>query len=152
MPVVLFYKRFVGTALILLLFLPGGALAQEDSTDEELSAEREALQRIETAMVEGDARMLLTPAAERVELTIFDMRSFYSRTQALYVIQDFFGSYAPQQFSFEDISCREDRCSATGAYAHARSEEDMLRVYVRLGLREAEWTLQEIRIERNTRP
>lgn len=126
--------------------------AQEEGTQDSLSADRAALERIETAMGEGDARMLLTSAAERVELTIFDMRSFYSRTQALYVIQDFFGSYAPQHFSFEDISCRDDRCSATGAYGHARSEDDVLRVYVRLGVDEGEWLLRELRIERNAQP
>lgn len=112
--------------------------------------EAEARERIEHAFREGDAPRLLTPAAERVEMSILGMQTYYSRDQALYVLQDFFKNYTPHAFAFEDVSRAEDDFLVTAQYWYGQAERP-LQVYVRLVRREDEWILQEVRLDRSER-
>lgn len=112
--------------------------------------EAEARERIEQAFQEGDAERLLTPAAERVEISVLGMQTYFSRNQALYVMQDFFKNYAPREFAIEDESSSEDDFFVTAKYWYGQAEQP-LQVYVRLTQREEQWVLQEVRLDRNER-
>lgn len=104
-------------------------------------------QRVTEAFAEGAPRDLLSPAAERIELSLFGVRSFYSSAQAFYVLRDFFETHPPRRFRVEDVTTTGDSCFITGRYFHRRGER-MLQVYVRLVLRpERSWILHEVRIE-----
>ena len=112
--------------------------------------ETAARERIEQAFREGQAQQLLTPAAERVEISILGMQTQYSRNQALYVLQDFFKNYAPRKFAFEDVSQAQDDFFATARYWYGQAERP-LQVYVRLTRQDEQWVLQEVRLDRSDR-
>jgi hypothetical protein len=112
--------------------------------------EAEARERIAEAFRDGDAERLLTPAAERIEASILGMQTYYSRAQALFVLQDFFKNFEPRKFAFGDVSRAEDDFFATGQYWYGQAERP-LQVYVRLTRRDDAWVLQEIRLNRTER-
>lgn len=112
--------------------------------------EEEARERIAGAFQEGDVQRLLTPAAERVEISILGMETYYSRAQALYVLQDFFKNFAPQSFSFDEAARAEDDFFATARYWYGQAERP-LQVYVRMVRQDETWLLQEIRLDRTER-
>lgn len=112
--------------------------------------EAEARERIVASFQNGNAERLLTPAAERVEASILGMQTYYSRAQALFVLQDFFKNFVPREFAFGDVSRSEEDFFATGQYWYGQAERP-LQVYVRLTRQEEAWVLQEIRLNRSER-
>lgn len=116
----------------------------------EEATHRSALSEVEQGFGDGDARRLLTSGAERIEISVFGARTFYSRSQALYVMSDFFEEYAPRRFELDQASQTARAYFASGRYWHMRSDRP-LRVYVRLGKDRSEWRLYEIRIEQKPR-
>ena len=143
-------------SLVLLLIVVGGAppvawgqasdsLAQAPDSTERSSA---VARRIASAFSEGDANRLLTPSADRIEISLFGARTFYSSAQALYVLREFFRSHAPRRFQVRDVMETGTSCFVQGEYEQARRTR-RLQVYVRLGQPEGEnlWHLHEIRIE-----
>lgn len=110
----------------------------------------EARERIEAAFQEGNAERLLTPAADRVELSVLGMQTYFSRNQALYVLQDFFKNYAPREFAVEDESESDDDFFVSARYWYGQAEQP-LQVYVRLTRRDEQWVLQELRLGRSDR-
>lgn len=142
--------------VILLIVVVGGApsvawgqasdsLARApDSTDGTPAVAR----RVAAAFSEGDANRLLTPSADRIEISLFGARTFYSSAQALYVLREFFRSHAPRRFRVRDVMETGTSCFVQGEYEQARRTQ-RLQIYVRLGQVEGEdlWQLHEIRIE-----
>lgn len=123
--------------LTLMLVVPVESRAQE--------AEQDVLRE---ALAAGDARAVLRGAASRVEVSLFGESSQYSRSQAVYVLQDFFESYPPRRFDWQDTSQSGQNRFWAGRYWHEAAERPM-RVHVRLRHgEEAGWQLQEVRIER----
>ena len=104
------------------------------------------ISRVETAFTNGNAQRLLTPAADRVEVSLFGTRTFYSSAQAYYVLEDFFDRYPPTHFTVDDVTETGSSCFLRGRFDHGRDERT-LQVYVRLTTRNAAWRLQEIRID-----
>lgn len=104
--------------------------------------------RVAGAFSSGDASRLLNPAADRIEISLFGARTFYSSAQALYVLREFFRSHAPRRFVVGNVMETGTTCLVQGAYEEVRVERP-LRVYVRLDRSEGEapWHLQEVRIE-----
>jgi hypothetical protein len=143
--------RFV---LGLLILGMGGSLAhgQDRAADPGSSASRAGavpdtvVQRVTTAFVDGDAQRLLSPAADRVEVSLFGTRTFYSSAQAFYVLEDFFETHPPADFEVGDVTEAGESCFLRGRFDHGRDERT-LQVYVRLVRRGDVWLLQEIRID-----
>lgn len=123
---------------VLLLFAPLESRAQE--------AEQAALQE---AFAAGDARTVLDGATGRVEVSLFGESSQYSRSQAVYVLQDFFENYPPRRFAWQDSSESGQNRFLTGRYWHSGKKQP-LRVHLRLrrGGESSGWQLQDVRIER----
>lgn len=123
----------------------------EDTTSAGTSpppAETEIVDRIEGAFTDGDAARLLGLAADRVEVSLFGTQTFYSSSQAFYVLQGFFEDYSPRRFAIGDVTRTGASYFVSGEYNHGRSAQT-LQVYVRLVRRDGEdaWGLREIRIE-----
>jgi hypothetical protein len=143
-------------SLVLLLILVGGAppVAWGQASDslaqasDSVEAPPAVAQRIAAAFSEGDANRLLTPSADRIEISLFGARTFYSSAQALYVLREFFRSHAPRRFQVRDVMETGTSCFVQGEYEQARRAR-RLQVYVRLGQAEGAdlWQLHEIRIE-----
>ena len=128
--------RCVALICVLLLCLARPGAAQEDASD--------ALGQIDRAFKRGDARALVAPAADRLDVSLFGSGTQYSRSQALYVMQDFFKEYPPRRLEWQSNSEAEGSRFATGRYWHGGGGPP-LRVYVRL----QEKKLREVRVEQS---
>jgi hypothetical protein len=124
--------------------VPDSLARAADSTDERRSV---VARRVAGALSEGDANRLLRPSADRVEISLFGARTFYSSAQALYVLRKFFRSHAPRRFVIGDVMETGTSCFVRGEYEQARIGR-RLQVYVRLDRseRKSPWRLREIRI------
>ena len=129
-------------AVILIAFIeaagPGPAPAQ--------SAEDAVVRRIRTSIVEGDARALLSPATDRLEVSLFGAQSFYSSAQAQYVLRDFFKNHPPQRFEVAEVSHTGGSQMISGRYWHARADQP-LHMYVYLIQRDGTWRLEGVRVK-----
>lgn len=116
-----------------------------DSTTEDTPA---VARRVATAFTEGDARRLLTPSADRVEISLFGNRTFYSSSQAVYVLREFFRRHPPGRFAVGDVMEAGTSFFVRGEYEEARMARRH-RVYVRLDRPQGKdlWNLHEVRIE-----
>lgn len=126
----------------LLVLRPGTAWAQ--------SAHETVLQEIGRAFGQGDARILLNRAADRLEISLFNESTLYSRAQALYVMQAFFRQYPPVRFVYQEHQGASDSWFAAAVYWCDPAERP-LRVYVRLRERDSTWELREIRVDEQRR-
>lgn len=107
--------------------------------------------RVAVAFTEGDAGRLLTPSADRIEISLFGARTFYSSAQALYVLREFFRRHTPQRFQVRDVMKTGTNCFVRGQYEQS-SRVRNLRVYVRLEQPDGGdlWYLHEVRIENSS--
>lgn len=110
------------------------------------SAEDAVVRRIRTSLVEGDARALLSPATDRLEVSLFGVQSFYSSAQAQYVLREFFKNYPPQRFEVVEVSHTGGSQMISGRYWHARANRS-LHVYLYLIQRDDAWWLEGIRVK-----
>ena len=136
-------------ALALFLFGVGVASAahgQNPAAAAPESVPDTVVQRVASAFLNADAQALLTPSADRVEVSLFGTRTFYSSAQAFYVLEDFFDTHPPTGFEVDDVTETGESCFLRGQLDHRRDERT-LQVYVRLMRRDAAWQLQEIRID-----
>jgi hypothetical protein len=105
------------------------------------------VQRVSEAFRAGDAQLLLAPAAERVEVSLFGTRTVYSSAQAFYVLREFFERHSSAAFTIVDTTGTGTSCFLRGRLPAARGERP-LQVYVRLVRREGDmWKLYEVRID-----
>ncbi len=137
--------------LVLMLFLIGMgasiAWGQPRDTTDSSARPAQVVNRVTEAFVNGSAERLLGPATDRVEVSLFGARTFYSSAQAFYVLRDFFSNYTPRQFQVNDVTSTDVSCFLSGTYEHAESER-ALQVFVRLVQHEGEaWRLHEVRID-----
>ena len=121
--------------------------------DSAVALQSAVAKRVAGALSNGNASRLLEPAADRIEISLFGARTFYSSAQALYVLREFFRSHAPRRFVVGNVMETGTTCLVQGAYEEAQAERK-LRVYVRLDRPEGgttPWHLQEVRIEEEVR-
>lgn len=103
------------------------------------------VERVQSAFEDGNADLLLDDAADRVEVSLPGTRAYYSRSQAMYVLREFFDNHGPRRFATKDVSTAGTSFFITGRFWHVRSEQPFS-VYTRFsGTDQAQ--LQEVRIE-----
>lgn len=140
----------VRLAFLLILLMLGldtaAAWGQSSPANELESVPDTVLQRVTTAFARGDAQLLLSPAADRVEVSLFGTRTFYSNAQAFYVLREFFDTHPPSAFSLNDATGAGQSCFVRGRLNHTHDERT-LQVYVRLVHRDDAWRLHEVRID-----
>lgn len=126
--------------------VPDSANSVADTTWE---APPGVVERVAKSFSEGDAARLLAPSSDRVEVNLFGARTFYSSTQALYVLRKFFRSHVPRRFLVDDVVETGTSCFVRGTYEQAHVAQRLL-VFVQLSHSEEEksWQLQEVRIEK----
>ena len=139
------YEQLLALLLFAALLAAGaGATAARAQDEGGGSSSRGTLREAFSA---GDARAVLQGAAERVEVGVLGNSSQYSRSQAVYVLGQFFDDHPPRRFAWKDTSTSSGSRFLTGRYWHEASEHP-LPVYLRLARKNGSWTLQEVRIER----
>ena len=133
-------------AVVLIGMVATTARGQARAPDSSEAVSEALVNRVSTAFTDGDAQELLTPAADRVEVSLFGTRTFYSSAQAFYVLDDFFDRHPPTRFELGDVTKAGRSCFVRGRFGDRRDERT-LQVYVRLVHREAAWQLQEVRVD-----
>jgi hypothetical protein len=143
----MFFLRLSMVLLLVGLSGPPSTVCGQPADSAE-TVQSAVAKRVAGAFSNGDAGRLLNPAADRVEISLFGARTFYSSAQALYVLREFFRTHAPRRFAVRNVMETGTTCLVQGAYEEVRVEQQ-LRVYVRLDRPEGEapWHLQEVRIE-----
>lgn len=134
---------------LLVLLLVGSlspAWGQEQRNTPSHAVPDSVVKRVTAGLSNGNTQQLLTPAADRVEISLFGTRTFYSSAQALYVLRDFFDTHTPADFTIVDATGAGQSCFVRGELRHTRSERPF-QVYLRLVRREAKWELHEIRVD-----
>lgn len=130
----------VGAVMVCVALMAPAAYAQEEPP----------LERIHEAFIQGDARALLQEAADRVEVVLLGQSRQYSRSQAVYVMDEFFREYPPEQFELADTSESNGSHFAASQYWSNREEAPM-QVFIHLRESKERWLIREIRIERRRR-
>lgn len=138
------YRMFWIVAVLIAASLTGpeAASAQAERPDAEVLA---------WGFAAGDARGLLAEAGSRVEVALFGSSTLYSRSQAQYVLHDFFRSYPPRGFEVREMSSAAGSAFLVGDY-FVEGQEEPLQVYVRLRqVKTATWEIRELRIDERLR-
>ena len=135
---------------ILLVIGMGASVAcgQESPADTVSAVPDTVVHRVSAAFQNGNAQLLLNPAADRVEVSLFGARTFYSSAQAFYVLREFFETHPPSTFELADTTGAGTSGFLRGTFEPAQGDRS-LQVYVRLVRMEANtWELHEVRIDR----
>lgn len=132
----------LGTAL---LGLPHLGMAQS-SPSADSSAHAEAVDRVVQTFEKGTPETLFASAAERVELSVLGSRSYYSRSQAFYVIRDYLRQHAPRSFAIDRTAEADASLFVMGIYHHDQADTPV-RVMVRFDEGSTAWVFHELRIE-----
>lgn len=135
-------------AAIAPFLLSSGALAQSNQTALE-RAGASALEGVYESLRTGRVATLVDVLADRVDLTIFGSSEVLSKSQAKYVLQDFFRNYPPTSLTVHETSPSEGNWFASAAYGY-RGVDEPLTVYLRMRVRDAyRWELRELRFGRS---
>ena len=116
---------------------------QADSATTSVPAE--LVNRVSAAFQNGDAQQLLGETSNRIEVGLPGTRAYYSRSQAVYVLREFFKEHDPARFTVEDVSEAGTSYFVTGRFWHSRSGQPM-HVYTRFANGDA-YRVYEIRVE-----
>lgn len=141
-------KRAAFLAVVLASVLSMSARAQsaDGNSDQAGSA---ALQEICQALRAGSVDPLMDRAADRVDLTIFGSSELLSRSQAKYVLMDFFRSYPPTRVEVHETSPSDGNWFASASYWY-EGGDGPLTVYLRMRAKSADdWELRELRFGRS---
>jgi len=117
----------------------------QQAQDSSNAVPRKLVDRVVAAFQAGDAQRLLGNTSARIEVGLPGTRAYYSRSQAVYVLREFFQEHDPVRFTVEDISQAGASYFVTGRFWHSRSEQPM-NVYTRFASGSSH-TLYEIRVE-----
>lgn len=117
---------------------PDGVAAQDAAS---------IVREIERALAEGNANRLAAVAADRVEVGLLEGSTLYSRSQALYVLEDFFEEFAPERCALRTVDESDTDWFVSGQYWHAGGDEP-LRVFVQFKSEGGQWSLRGLRVER----
>ena len=96
-------------------------------------------------IVEGNADCLFNYLHENVEITLLGDRNGYAKTQARFVLKDFFSKYPPSSFSIIHEGATENTVYALGEY---RSTKGLMEVNVFLKNTGLGYSIHQIRFER----
>lgn len=105
-----------------------------------------AVHRVVNTFEEGAPEQLFTPAAERIDVSLLGSRSYYSRSQAFYVMRDYFRHHAPRAFAVNRTARADASLFVMGTYHHAQSDAPV-HVMVRFDQHDTAWMLREVRVE-----
>ena len=143
--------RPLALAALLVGTGPALALAQDaESALADSTEHSEAVHRVVQAFEEGTPETLFAPSAERIDVSVLGSRSYYSRSQAFYVMRDYFRQHAPRAFAVSRTAQAETSLFVMGTYHHAQADAPV-RVMVRFDARntsqDTAWIFREVRIE-----
>jgi len=103
--------------------------------------------RVSGAFANSDPQQLITPSADQIAVSLFGTRTFYSQSQAYYVLRNAFEEHPPHNFSVTDVTQAAGSYFVSGRFQHVNSDR-AYQVYARFVRGETNaWRLREIRID-----
>jgi uncharacterized protein DUF4783 len=107
--------------LLLIIFVAGGFV--------NVHAQSDVIKNVRTAMKTGSSKELVKYINNTVELTFDGAKSSYSKTQAEFILKDFFKKYPPKDFQYihQGASRQEGLKYVIGKYTY---ENGSFRVYM----------------------
>jgi hypothetical protein len=129
--------------------LPSPASGQSADASPEDSTRHAAVKRVVQTFEEGAPETLFNPAAERIDVSLLGSRSYYSQSQAFYVMRDYFRQHAPRAFTVNRTAQAETSLFVMGTYHHAQADAPvyvMVRFDTHDVARNAAWVFHEVRI------
>lgn len=132
---------FIGLGML----FPSISTAQSSSPPPDSSAHAAAVDRVTTTFEDGSPETLFAAAAERIDLSVLGSRSYYSRSQAFYVVRDYFRQHAPRSFTIDRTTNTESSLFIMGTYHHNQADAPV-RVVVRFDEGSTAWIFHELRI------
>lgn len=93
----------------------------------------------------GDAESLSAWFADNLEISIFSRTSDTSRNQAKQIVKSFFKTYTPRAFT---ISHKAGRLNMKYALGILTAGGEMFQVTIFVGLKDTEYKIQQMKIER----
>lgn len=131
---------------VLVAFVCCGEISYaQEAQNASASVPSELVDRVSAAFQSGDAQRLLGETSSRIEVGLPGTRAYYSRSQAVYVLREFFQEHDPTRFTVDDVSEAGTSYFVTGRFWHSRSEQPM-HVYTRFANGDS-YTVYEIRVE-----
>ncbi len=109
-----------------------------------LQTAEQSLSQIEQGLRKGEVALLLPYLHDPVEISISGKAKMYSRTQAEYVLKDFFKAHPPKGFTFMHRGRSENVLYAIGAY-HGQGEQWDVSVFGRL--ERGRYQVEQLRFE-----
>lgn len=97
---------------------------------------------------EGNADVLVAHAEDYLELALLEQPRRYTRSQALYVLREFFRVYPPVGFKLDRSMTQGEEWWLTGRYT-VLGEEQILRFYLRFGGSYPAYRLMAIQVIRS---
>jgi len=104
----------------------------------------QSLSQIEQGLRKGEVALLLPYLHDPVEIAISGKAKMYSRTQAEYVLRDFFKTHPPKGFTFMHRGRSENVLYAIGTY-HAQGEQWDVSVFGRV--ERGRYQVEQLRFE-----
>ncbi|NND70752.1 MAG: DUF4783 domain-containing protein [Rhodothermales bacterium] len=138
-----FNMRMLVLILLLIMAAAPATVSGQKSADE-------LMDRIEQAVRDGDVDGIIAVSARRIDVSIFGEGKNYSKAQAEFVLDEFFGTHSPTSFRFTASSKTTNGRFAEGLLSSVASRKP-LRVYVRLQKRADMWEVREFLVERQRR-
>jgi len=97
-------------AISLILIVAAGCLASGDTYGQQargVPLTKDVFTQAESAIRKGDAKALSEHLGELVELNFIDEKNSYSKTQAEFVLRDFFSKYPAESFHYDHKTTSE---------------------------------------------
>ncbi len=104
----------------------------------------QTLSQIEQGLRKGEVALLVPYLHDPLEIAISGKAKMYSRTQAEYVLRDFFKVHPPKGFTFMHRGRSENVLYAIGVY-HAQSEQWDVSVFGRV--EQGRYRVEQLRFE-----
>lgn len=110
-------------------------------------AKIDLLDRLEKAISDGDVDAVMRMAGSRIDVSILDHGKNYSKSQAEFVLAQFFSSHPSTAFRFTASSTTGNGQFVEGLYYSTESRRP-LNVYLRLKKKGERWELREFTVDR----
>lgn len=110
--------------------------------------EDDPVDRLEAAIADGNVNRIIRIAAKRIDVSILNDGKNYSRSQAEFVLDQFFADHPATDFRFTDSSTSGRGKFVEGLYYSTESRQP-LRVYIRLKRNtDDSWELRAFTVEK----
>jgi len=145
-------KSFLIIILVILNVIPyGNNIASNNylSKDEKISSDIEDIfKKFEEGLIKSDVSIFSSYFGGRTFISLSNgVTGSYSSNQAYYILQEYFNSYKPSSFKYQNINIETDNPFAHGIYRYdSRGIRGTVQVYISLTKNGTDWQISQITI------